>query len=1213
MVDSRLAFDIMARDDGATAVLAKVERALDKTGNAAKKNTAISADAAKASANLTKAHNAESDALDKVQVAEARLSDVRNNSKAKTGQVVAAEKMLAKARRDAAVAGDTAQKAAKDLGKILDNEGKSAGKGAAKSVLHWFTGAGKDFEKAGKTAGDGFNSGIMGALKTPVVGPAIIGGLVVAVAAAAVPLGAVVAGAIVTGAGAGLSAIGLKFAAESEAVKSIWSKTAADLGAQMRTISKPFESTLVAMSVVARRTFAGLKPQLAAAFKTLAPAVSGFGDQLGRSLQKLGPALQPLAGAFSKVLGALGPAMNDLFAKLSASLTKLSESISKNPTALADFTRGVGGLASDLIGFVARLNDADAAFKRLTGISAVTALMYTLRGAVATVTGPIDLLAKGFTAVADATKWAIDRQFPGQAKAAADAATAEASSLAKAAAAHLAHANAVAHSAHATHEANAAAALLAGTYDRQVAATDKLIGSLNKLSSLLLTLSGAQIGYQQAVDDATQAIKDNGKTHDINTQKGRDNKTALDQVAASAIAQRDAMLKANDGNTSAAKSALSSRAAYEKLAQQMGFSIPVAKAMAAQLIALPPVKRVDVTANIKDLQGKLATAQAALKSPHLTATKKATLKAEISNLKAGIASSKGLLASLPLSKTARLLADKANLDAKLAAAKKQLADPKLSATKRAKLEATYAQLTAAVAAAQAKINSLHGKTVTNSVITKYSSTGVNLQAPSSVGRRASGGPVAKGVPYVVGEHRPELFVPKESGTILPKVPSMAVGQSVASGMAQGMLGGGGSAVAAAGQVAAQMIAKAKDVLGIASPSKAFAQLGLYINQGFKIGLLGSAKQVQSVMASLMSKVLNIAYNAADTKKAAQKQVATYTAQVAAATSRAGKRAAQARLNQAKVDLSNVQAIASRLGTSPKRNAVLAMIQRENVAMQKLANQRAVIAGRLKAAQAKLASAIQVRDDFKKAVVDAALSFNAITNLQPDQGGQLVAGDIIARMQQTLGATKNFAANLASLKAQGLRSDLYKQIADAGVEAGGATAAALLMGGKGAVAQANSLQAQIATASAGLGNTAAKNMYQAGVDAAQGLVNGLLAKTKALDAASKKLAAAIVAQIKKTLGIRSPSKVLEWHGSMAAIGFSRGIEGEYGRVKKAGVGLGAAAIPGSGSRRSAVPAQGGGVMRIEIAAGDSSPYTDFLVRELRKYVKIKGGNVQQAFG
>jgi len=37
--------------------------------------------------------------------------------------------------------------------------------------------------------------------------------------------------------------------------------------------------------------------------------------------------------------------------------------------------------------------------------------------------------------------------------------------------------------------------------------------------------------------------------------------------------------------------------------------------------------------------------------------------------------------------------------------------------------------------------------------------------------RARGGPVIAGRPYIVGEHRPELFVPEQSGTIVPRVPS----------------------------------------------------------------------------------------------------------------------------------------------------------------------------------------------------------------------------------------------------------------------------------------------------------------------------------------------------------------------------------------------------------------------------------------------------------
>jgi hypothetical protein len=39
-----------------------------------------------------------------------------------------------------------------------------------------------------------------------------------------------------------------------------------------------------------------------------------------------------------------------------------------------------------------------------------------------------------------------------------------------------------------------------------------------------------------------------------------------------------------------------------------------------------------------------------------------------------------------------------------------------------------------------------------------------------VGTRAGGGPVERGHPYVVGEKRPELFVPEQAGRIEPGVP-----------------------------------------------------------------------------------------------------------------------------------------------------------------------------------------------------------------------------------------------------------------------------------------------------------------------------------------------------------------------------------------------------------------------------------------------------------
>jgi tape measure domain-containing protein len=47
--------------------------------------------------------------------------------------------------------------------------------------------------------------------------------------------------------------------------------------------------------------------------------------------------------------------------------------------------------------------------------------------------------------------------------------------------------------------------------------------------------------------------------------------------------------------------------------------------------------------------------------------------------------------------------------------------------------------------------------------------------PPGFSPREHGGPVEAGMAYLVGERRPELFVPRQSGFIVPKVPSISVG------------------------------------------------------------------------------------------------------------------------------------------------------------------------------------------------------------------------------------------------------------------------------------------------------------------------------------------------------------------------------------------------------------------------------------------------------
>jgi hypothetical protein len=67
---------------------------------------------------------------------------------------------------------------------------------------------------------------------------------------------------------------------------------------------------------------------------------------------------------------------------------------------------------------------------------------------------------------------------------------------------------------------------LSGGLDELSAAIDEVVG-------VQLDASAATIAFEEAVDAARKAVRDNGKTLDVNTEKGRNNQAALDDIAES--------------------------------------------------------------------------------------------------------------------------------------------------------------------------------------------------------------------------------------------------------------------------------------------------------------------------------------------------------------------------------------------------------------------------------------------------------------------------------------------------------------------------------------------------------------------------------------------------------------------------------------------------------------------------------------------------------
>lgn len=394
---------------------------------------------------------------------------------------------------------------------------------------------------------------------------------------------------------------------------------------------------------------------------------------------------------------------------------------------------------------------------------------------------------------------------------------------------------------------------------------------------------------------------------------------------------------------------------------------------------------------------------------------------------------------------------------------------------------------------------------------------------------------------------------------IPKIPTPGVGslapppgaystKTPTAGTYQNPYGGLAAALQAQGPTVAAQIKNA-----ILSMNKQISQALASIS---KAGTAGDvATQINTLTSNLATSAAQLVNTAQSALSSAASSLGSASSAKAAAAALAKVRGAQrdlaaaikaqkainaeiALLNKQKVTMAWVNTLlkplANTSGQSPDQILsqyahILDVLKKYNGTLADYANVRNSIANALKDANTRLTNAIALRDQYAQSVTDAAQSFAGLMTAQAQTINgitqAITATDITTNLQSKLDQIKKFQENLKILLAEGLSNDAYKQIVDAGVEQGGAYAQALVNGGVGAVTQTNSLVSQINTVSAQLGTQASNRLYQAGVDAAQGLVDGLTSMSKQLDTAATALGNAIAAAIKRSLGIHSPSRVM----------------------------------------------------------------------------------------
>lgn len=116
---------------------------------------------------------------------------------------------------------------------------------------------------------------------------------------------------------------------------------------------------------------------------------------------------------------------------------------------------------------------------------------------------------------------------------------------------------------------------------------NKLVDALNNLGSAALDVSGAQIAFRQAVDDATASLEKNGQNLDINTQAGRDNRSALDEIASAAVRVAGAQAETGASQDALTATIQTGRDAFISAAIQMGMNADEAAALADSYHLVP--------------------------------------------------------------------------------------------------------------------------------------------------------------------------------------------------------------------------------------------------------------------------------------------------------------------------------------------------------------------------------------------------------------------------------------------------------------------------------------------------------------------------------------------------------------------------------------------------------------------------------------------------
>jgi len=639
--------------------------------------------------------------------------------------------------------------------------------------------------------------------------------------------------------------------------------------------------------------------------------------------------------------------------------------------------------------------------------------------------------------------------------------------------------------------------------DAQKASADGLRQSIMALNEAHRSAYDAETKFEAAIDNATKSIKDNGRTLDVHTEKGRANRDALSQLAA---ATEESAAKARENNASWSTIAgifdKGRKSIYDN-ALAITHNRKEAQKLTTTLLNMP--KSMSLKMRTEDAVSGLNNVISALKkTPNSKSIKVKALSADaISMLKdLGFTVKK-----LPDGRF-KVTSDTKNARLNIAAVKSALAGLKsksltLSARDRA---------SATARAIQAAIDKVRGKTVT--ITTVQHTLGVqgtagrnarnyNNANGSVMQYFADGGTREQHVAQMAPAGSMRVWAEPETGgeAYIPlgsqkRDRSMAILEDVADrfGYSLEKFAKGGLSKK---QKAARAKAKAKAATAAENSARHDAMGDLTISHfghmaGYKRSEFGSALAKPDSLSSLVNS-LN---------------------QWASIIKKATHGATESKLLKA-LDSTGRKL----LGYEKSLTKVTASLDK---AKDKLNS--------LKDAAASLSSSV------KGGVLSSANITRGASGEGPVTMSSIMGGLTASRDKATA-----FAGALKDLKKKGVSKDLIRQIAEAGIEGGGLETAGALLGASGSEIQsANQMQGQINKAAGSAGKTTADAVYKDAIARQSKIVTALGKQQSRLTTSMDKLTKALEKSVQAALGKKS--KAGKASGGIVGAAASGGVRG-----------------------------------------------------------------------